>query len=216
MSLAPNPLPETLSGHDADGRPTKQPHLAIIPLASVGHRHADGHIMGFAALLPESLTHADREVIEDTLYQLPDIKLKLGRLGVWQVEHVQFPADAPISLRFNAVYTKPCDTWASVTPVAFGHYPGWSDGKRLKVIGGMCSEIGLPRPLEVRLGPVSPFRGTPNATDIVRPKQAMGRLMSHVLIRFAEPVHGPVILGAGRFLGLGLFRPLWPRKEKQA
>lgn len=214
MSLAPDPLPETLSGHDADGRPTRQPHLAIVPLASVGHRHADGHIMGFAALLPETLTPADREVIEDTLYQL--LEIKLGRLGVWQVEQVQYPPVVPLSLRFNEVYTKPCDTWASVTPVAFGHYPGWSDGKRLKVLGGMCSEIGLPRPVEVRLGPISPFRGTPKATDIVRPKQALGRVMAHVHIRFTEPVHGPVILGAGRFLGLGLLRPLWPRKEKQS
>jgi CRISPR-associated protein Csb2 len=30
----------------------------------------------------------------------------------------------------------------------------------------------------------------------------------HAVIRFAEPVDGPVILGAGRFTGLGLCRPL--------
>jgi CRISPR-associated protein Csb2 len=28
------------------------------------------------------------------------------------------------------------------------------------------------------------------------------------VIRFPEPVEGPVILGAGRFLGLGLCHPL--------
>ena len=30
----------------------------------------------------------------------------------------------------------------------------------------------------------------------------------HVFLRFAEPVVGPVLLGAGRFLGYGLFKPL--------
>jgi CRISPR-associated protein Csb2 len=210
LSLAPNPLPETLSGHDADGRPTKKPHLAIVPLASIGHCHADGHIMGLAALLPESLTPNDRIIIEDALYQLREIKL--GRLGVWNVERVRFQSEVPAALRFDRSYMKACDTWATVTPVVFGHYPGWRDGKRIKVVAGMCADVGLPFPVEVRIGPVSPFRGTAKATEFEKPKQASGRIVAHVSIRFAEPVSGPVILGAGRFLGLGLFRPLWVRK----
>jgi len=34
------------------------------------------------------------------------------------------------------------------------------------------------------------------------------RLASHALLVFPEPVRGPVLLGAGRYFGLGLFRPL--------
>ena len=33
------------------------------------------------------------------------------------------------------------------------------------------------------------------------------RVKVHALVEFADPVRGPVLLGAGRFFGLGLFRP---------
>jgi CRISPR-associated protein Csb2 len=33
------------------------------------------------------------------------------------------------------------------------------------------------------------------------------------MIQFKEPVRGPVILGAGRFVGLGLCRALDPEKR---
>jgi CRISPR-associated protein Csb2 len=31
--------------------------------------------------------------------------------------------------------------------------------------------------------------------------------LTHVRLTFAEPVGGPVLLGAGRYVGLGLLRP---------
>jgi CRISPR-associated protein Csb2 len=40
------------------------------------------------------------------------------------------------------------------------------------------------------------------------PESLAGRQLTHAVIQFAEPVEGPVLLGAGRFLGLGLCRPL--------
>ncbi|HSH26808.1 MAG TPA: type I-U CRISPR-associated protein Csb2, partial [Wenzhouxiangella sp.] len=35
-----------LTGHDAGGKALKAPHLAFLPLAFVGHEHADGHLLG--------------------------------------------------------------------------------------------------------------------------------------------------------------------------
>jgi CRISPR-associated protein Csb2 len=40
------------------------------------------------------------------------------------------------------------------------------------------------------------------------PASLASRALTHAVIRFSEPVAGPVILGAGRFVGLGLCRPL--------
>ena len=40
------------------------------------------------------------------------------------------------------------------------------------------------------------------------PPSLASRQLTHAVIRFAEPIDGPVILGAGRFVGLGLCRPL--------
>ncbi len=36
------------------------------------------------------------------------------------------------------------------------------------------------------------------------------RWLTHAVIDFGEPVTGPVLLGAGRFNGLGLFRGIDP------
>lgn len=40
------------------------------------------------------------------------------------------------------------------------------------------------------------------------PRSLVGRFLTHAVIRFSQPVEGPVILGAGRFVGLGLCRPI--------
>jgi CRISPR-associated protein Csb2 len=40
------------------------------------------------------------------------------------------------------------------------------------------------------------------------PPSLATRQLTHAVIRFAEPIDGPVILGAGRFVGLGLCRPI--------
>ena len=40
------------------------------------------------------------------------------------------------------------------------------------------------------------------------PRALDGRFLTHAIIRFSQPVEGPVILGAGRFVGLGLCRPI--------
>lgn len=82
--------------------------------------------------------------------------------------------------------------------------PGKNGGK---VFAELCEMIGLPPPAEVRLGPVSVFQGAPKASEFIRPKQAEGKLMAHVYLRFPERVKGPVLIGAGRFIGLGLCRP---------
>jgi CRISPR-associated protein Csb2 len=34
------------------------------------------------------------------------------------------------------------------------------------------------------------------------------RVLVHARLEFAEPVRGPILAGAGRYLGLGLFRPM--------
>lgn len=210
MSLATDPLPEALSGHDTEGKPSRHPHIAVVPLASIEHRHADGHIMGFAVLIPKNLSREHQDAIEEAVLQLREIKL--GKIGAWQVEPIFEPSVAPFSLRFGAVYNRPSMVWASVTPVIFGHFPDRNERKQLKVISGMCTDIGLPVPVEVRIAPVCAFKGVPKAMNFSQPKQAKGRFIAHVWLRFDKPVRGPVLLGAGRFVGLGLCRPIHPGK----
>ena len=210
MDLYPNPIPEIISGHDTFGEPLKKPHLAITPFLDVGHNYADGHIMGFALWLPHNVSTEIIETLENALVEFHSITL--GRFGMWGIGRVtgDLAARAAKGLR-SETYIEAHDTWASVTPVVFGRYPKKSqigpgkDGG--KVFAELCEMIGLPKPIEARLGPVSALSGTPMASEFVSPEKFANRLRAHVWLRFAEPVRGPVLIGAGRFIGFGLCRP---------
>src|SRR5690606_39544072 len=53
-------VPEAISGHDADGNPTAQPHIAFVPLPFVGHPFATGEILGVAIVPPSELSEDGR------------------------------------------------------------------------------------------------------------------------------------------------------------
>src|SRR5690606_30778959 len=55
VSDAPEPLRQLLSGHAHGGAPLEGPHLAFVPLAFVGHPHADGRLLGMGLVLPEAI-----------------------------------------------------------------------------------------------------------------------------------------------------------------
>ncbi len=55
----PQPVPEWVSGHTAEGRPSQRPHLALLPLPFVANEHADGHLLGLALAMPKHLEPAE-------------------------------------------------------------------------------------------------------------------------------------------------------------
>jgi CRISPR-associated protein Csb2 len=209
LDLYPEPIPEVISGHDQLSEPLKKPHIAITPLLDAGHRYADGHVMGFALWLPQDVSLDVILSLETALAKLDS--LKMGRLGRWDVQYV--PPGTTIRTRGlrSDTYTRDHDIWGSVTPVIFGKYPkrtqigpGKDGGK---VFAELCERVGLPRPNEVRLGSVSAFNGVPKASEFIPPEKFATRLRSHVWLRFDTPVHGPVLIGAGQFVGFGFCRP---------
>jgi CRISPR-associated protein Csb2 len=101
------------------------------------------------------------------------------------------------------------------------------------IIATSCERLGLPRPVEVAVGTTSWHRGSSRASVKRRPLRGHSELpvagaslgdgfpiyptkggngarpQLHICVRFAEPVVGPLLLCAGRFLGYGLCKPLW-------
>ena len=123
----------------------------------------------------------------------------------------------PWNLRAEA-WTEVSRSWASVTPVVLDrHFDG--KGKWEKAAEGVkdaCERVGLPRPEDVMLHPVSRMEGAPHSRDFppIKRKSDGGRMHHcHAVILFSEPVIGPLIVGAGRFKGYGLCRPM-DRKEQ--
>lgn len=209
MQHAPQPCPEYLSGHRSspeEPQRSERPHVAFVPVAFVGSAHATGQILGAAVLLPRSLSREERRVCLRTLRGVR--KLAMGRAGAWELEPVTGET-ALFNLR-PETWTRASRGWASVTPYVFDRYPKDPSGEEAEeIVRESCLRAGLPAPVKIGLGPVSPLAGTPHAAQFppapARPGKPR-RYHTHVLLRFEEPVAGPVALGAGRYYGYGLFR----------
>ena len=211
------PPPEWFSGHRRDATPTSAPHLALIPLPFVGSQHADGRIMGLALVLPRVLDPMEAgRCLEPCLRDPATGLAREHRLfsAQWLGCTVELEARERLPRNLDPnTWTRPARVWASVTPVVLNrHFDGKDKWDRAAdSVKGACEHIGLPRPREVLLHPVSMVEGTPPAREypqLARKSDGGRRSHNHAVIVFDEPVCGPVIVGAGRFRGYGLCRPM--------
>lgn len=229
LSHVPDPLPEGVSGHRPDGRPTGTPHIAFLALPNVGHEHSDGRIMGLAVALPAALDEAARDAtlrgigLWERERDGHPLALTMGQRGAIEMRRRQ-PPFALVSLQ-RRVWSRPSRWWASVTPVALPTHPGnlrkgtatargkaWARAE--DAIAKSCEHVGLPRPVHVRASMVAHIAGSRPASDYPAFRQGnragggVPRRLLHASVAFADPVRGPLVLGSGRFLGLGLMRPV--------
>jgi len=201
-------VPEAISGHTSDGSVSKAPHLAFLALPAVGHRHSDGHLMGCALALPRNLSDKDLTRLWELLEEGLELKL---RPRPWRLEPLRYPSSMlPYSLQ-ESRWVGPSRLWASVTPVVLDRYPRDRDifGEEAKrIVTDSCEQVGFPRPVVVVLSPVSIFGGTPRATDFPLPRYCQRHVRVHALVEFDQKVWGPLLIGKGRYRGLGLFAPI--------
>lgn len=233
----PEDIPEALSGHAAGGSRLDRPHLAIAPLPFVGFDHADGRIMGMALILPRDRAEEPRSVRDaaaisqalnrklygDDGFDPNSLTLTMGGAGTWTLTASDDYRQA--SLRPES-WTADSDQpqkrgariWATVTPIVLDRHPKGRNGGAMaeqtkEILADACVNIGLPRPTAVEFGPVSMFRGVPHVRDFppLRRKDGSAANYTHAVFEFDRSVLGPVLLGAGRYRGYGLCRPLLDR-----
>ena len=216
------PPPEWFSGHRLDGTPTAAPHLALTPLPFVGSEHADGRIMGLALVLPTGLDqqevgHCLEPFLRDPATGLPREHPLFD--GQWFECAIELETrERPPKNLDPDTWTRESRIWASVTPVVLNrHFDGKDKWERAaESVKDACLHIGLPRPREVLLHPVSLVEGVPHAREYPQLMRKTGggrRSHNHAVIVFDEPVRGPVLMGAGRFRGYGLCRPMDEKGE---
>jgi CRISPR-associated protein Csb2 len=221
------PLPEWLTGHAPDGKPTTHPHIALLPLAFAGDTHADGHLLGLAIAFPRDLTPRERgRTLAPFLYTPAPaatiaapaiITLTLGRLGVWTLAAETRDASLrPRALRTDT-WCGPATDWASVTPVVLERHlktkctdPAARFEEITLAIAASCERAGLPPLVNIDADKNAFLSGVPRSKPDKSgfPLLYPDRQQIHVRLRFAEPIEGPVLLGAGRFRGYGLFKPI--------
>lgn len=223
-----SPVPEVISGHTAEGRPSPMPHLAIFPLANVGWRWSDGRVMGMALCLPRESQGSDRKSLLQAIAtcirmrggeEYGELEVDLSHSARWRLVLQPEPTGSSLKpYRYVATARK----WATATPIALDRHPKERDGDALQaeiaaMVSDACARIGLPKPVSVVPDKHSAIRGAESArpspkTPVWRrwtlPGPLQGRVLTHATLVFEEPVQGPIALGAGRFQGLGLCLPL--------
>ncbi len=197
-----------LSGHDPDGKPTKEPHLAFVALPNVGGLYGDGNLMGLAVVLPASISSADRG---RTLQACARIEtLKLGKLGEWKLEIANF--DVNRQTLKPETWMDPSKHWATVTPILLDRYPKKNlPAEELLVTA--CVRAGLPPPANCTYGAFTPqdrgLKGVPPVFAFSTDRWAV-----HAVFDFDTKVKGPILVGAGRFFGMGLMKPIRPPQQE--
>jgi len=83
------------------------------------------------------------------------------------------------------------------------------------IIARACTNAGYPEPVGVTVSHAPLLRGVPHSMrfDMDRAEGRPARLYMHAQIAFPCQLQGPVILGAGRYGGLGFCRPLTRPEE---
>lgn len=217
MNAGPQPVPGILSGHAPESRPGQPiplpgPHLALVPLPDVGHLYARGHLVGLAAVLPRNVSAADRKIALSTLSQVE--RLTVGELGVLRLEPVD-GLETRKALQ-TATWTRPAQVWASVTPVLLGKFPRrLFSQESCEILMEACEIAGYPRPRRVDIAGVPWIAGSVPSLRFPAMPSRLGkppRARLHARLEFEVPVRGPVLIGAGRHLGYGIFRQLEERR----
>lgn len=223
-----DPIPEGLSGHSADGTPTTKPHVAFLPLPFAGYRYADGRLLGAAISVPDGVDTASRRALYRAIgvWEGQDsgskLKLTFGRRGAIGMTRLRGPT--PLKSLLQREWSGPSHQWVSVTPIALPKHPGRLRGgpsatvaKAWQVaeasVRQATAHVCLPEPQDVEVGLAPLVVGARSVTSFPPfhqsgPHGPVRRQLVHAVVTFDRPVQGPFMLGAGRFVGLGLMRPV--------
>lgn len=229
------------TGTEGETEPSASPHVAYLALPFVDHVHATGHLLGAAIVLPRDISADDRAKVEAAIAAArlasaspsnaamrgprQPLQITLGRSGVIDLTAVL--DERPSSALRISTWCRRARTWTSVTPIALPRHPGSLTGAssaRLRraweraedAIVDSCRHVGLPDPVGIELQ-LAPF--VAGSRDVRRfPAFKQGdsadqrvRALVHAEVTFERPIAGPVLLGAGRYQGLGLMRPVVAR-----
>jgi CRISPR-associated protein Csb2 len=218
-----------ISGHDEMRKPLNSPHPAVLALPFVhpAQRHADGSIKGVAIAFPRGTSDAVLDEVAGGLGRIRENGLSLTGIGVWRLEEVF--ADAPPIRTLDAqTWLGPrggSRAWTSVIPMVFGRYPKPNRGgevgevlESLRLVSHAQSGHGslTDHVVEIAIDRHSPLHGAAPSWHFKaardrggkNPTQPPARHIRHVTLRFDRPVRGPLLLGAMRYFGMGLMRPM--------
>ncbi len=196
-----------VAGHARD-YPGEHRQFSYLPLPSIGHQHVDQAVR--RVMITASV--GDDRLLKHLALHLAGQQLKPTK---------QTRLDNPPTLirvhrdKVAACYTRPANTWASVTPVILPGHNDHKPAKTVKLIEKALRQSGIEQPCTFEWRAVSWFSKSLTAhkydrdkkpTGYIRPDHLLTQTAVHLKLTFNDglTVPGPLVIGAGRHCGLGL------------
>ncbi|MGI9213403.1 MAG: type I-G CRISPR-associated protein Csb2 [Methylococcaceae bacterium] len=173
-------------------------HVAWSALPDVGHPHADGHLTGVGVWLPCELESEANQQLRLALTTVREISYRGRRLPV------EIPRQALVALK-RSTWARPAKIWASATPVVFDHRISREE-EADTIMAKTIRRAGYPLPLRVNVHSVPALKGGAHAGETRCRRSTNPR--RHAIVEFDKPIHGPLLVGAERYFGLGFFKPI--------
>ena len=192
-----------------------QRRVRIIALPSLGHPNTSPSIRRVGVLIPSDCPIP----VADARWAFSGLPISgEGGKEMKETTGVLVQTTAP-DMAHHFGFDRLANRWRSVTPLALpqpvqygrmGSQRAEFETNAASAIVQACRHSGIAfRPTEIRIQ-VEPFLLRGERADTYATERFRGRLR-HADISFERPVRGPLIIGDGRFLGLGLMRPVFDK-----
>jgi len=189
--------PKVLHGHGYHGKGYET--ARYLALSDVGYKRSRGRIHGIALWMPPTSTSVERTRSRDATFAVRQLKSKFINVQVEPHKDGERPIAAN-SWRWQG----PSKEWVTAFPVIHErHHP-----VDLNEACRWCYHAGLPKPVEVQSSRTPLVKGGVDLapTEVNRHNRPV-LPYSHIWIRFAQEIYGPIVLGSGRQRGFGLCIP---------
>lgn len=217
-----------LVGRPVEGTKKVSPEhrIRLIPLPSIGHKHADRGIRRMAVEVPPE----NPLLPEDVFWAFSGLKIETPAGAAAQVT----PADDANMLRWYGTRSR-ARIWQTVTAAALPAQRRRIEPKRIREEAKPASErveeeaqakravlqalrhANVTSPVAHVIVQREPFAAKgEKAETFARETRFDKERLWHVEIGFRKPTRGPLVVGDGRFLGLGLMAPMSDEYREQA
>lgn len=194
--------PAVLHGH---GHARRGYELArYLALPDAGFPRSRGRIHGLALWLPPE---CEPEIVQHVRTATRSIR-QLRGAGLDVDVHPWDGEERPRAARPDRWEEESSRRWATAFPAIHERYGPLT----LAEVARWCAHAGLPQPVAFRSDRHPLVHGGVDLApgEVDRPNRP-SRPYSHIELVFAEPISGPVVIGAGRQRGFGLCVPVFDR-----
>lgn len=206
--------------------------VIFLPLPSIGMAYTDPRIRRVLVELPRDCPFTEVQLSWALSGQSPGINPDTGEVIAPHFENAVLTAADDISMlrHYDIGNRRPARRWRTVTPAALvqqrrrgrigGAERAEDEAHAASAVAGALRHAGHdPLGVDIRVQ-AEPFRRAGEQAERFEPNDPgmgprFGGRLRHVEVTFPTPVPGPLVIGDGRFLGLGLMAPV-TREEPPA